>query len=116
MAIQFIVKRNDLVQALGFVRPTPLRARQSLKEVVEVYACKSEVEFVATSATSSLPAQVVSPGFARAPICVFEWFRKIGGTLPQHAIRISITDREVKAENLTYSHPNIYANSGQGNT
>jgi hypothetical protein len=104
MAIEFVVQPKDFTQALRFIRPV---GRQAVKEFVDVTARKSEVEFASTSATSAFPAQVVSPGHAKAPVWVFEWFRKTVKTLKQPSIRVSIVDGQVKAENLTYSHPDI---------
>jgi hypothetical protein len=104
MAIEFVVQPKDLTQALRFIRPV---GRKAAEEFVDVSARKSEVEFASTSTTSAFPAQVVSPGYARAPVWVFEWFRKVVNTLRKASVHISIVDGQVKAENLTYSHPDI---------
>jgi hypothetical protein len=104
MAIEFVVQPKDLTQALRFIRPTKVRERA---EFVDLHARKSEIEFIAASVSSAFPAQVVTPGYARAPVWVFEWFRKTVKTLRKPSVYISITDGQVKADNLTYSHPDI---------
>jgi hypothetical protein len=104
MAIEFVVQPKDLAQALRFIRPV---GRQSVEEFIDLHARKCEIEFIAASVSSAFPAQVVSPGSARAPIWVFEWFRKVVKTLRRPTVCISITDGQVKAGNLTYSHPDI---------
>jgi hypothetical protein len=104
MAIEFIVQPKDLTQALRFIRPTRVREQT---EFVDVHVRKSEIEFIAASVSSAFPAQVVTSGYARAPIWVFEWFRKVVKTLRKPSVHISISDGQVKADNLTYSHPDI---------
>jgi len=104
MAIEFVVQPKDLAQALRFIRPV---GRKAEKEFVDVTVRKSKDEFASTSTTSAFPAQVVSPGHARAPVLVFEWFRKVVRTLRKPSVYISISDGQVKADNLTYRHPDI---------
>ncbi len=66
MAVEFLVKPEDLLEALTFIRPNRLRTRQARRERVDIYARKSEIEFASTSASLAFRARVISPGKARA--------------------------------------------------
>jgi hypothetical protein len=108
MAIEFIVERHEFVLAFMFVRPSPLRTRQARKAFVNVHARKkSGIELASVGTSSSLPAEVISRGDARVPIWFFEWFRKAARTLHQRSVHVSIFAGQVKADNLTYSHPDV---------
>lgn len=107
MVIEFVVQPKELAKALRFVLPTSPRTRRAQAEFVNVIARKSEIEFASASVTSSFPAQVASRGHARAPVWVLDWFRKVVTTLRLPSVHVSIVDGQVKAENLTYNHPDI---------
>jgi hypothetical protein len=107
MATEFVVQSKELTQALRFVLPTAVRGRKAQTEFIAVNANNAEVEFSSTSVSSFISAQVISPGNARVPASGFEWFRKIVKSLKLPSVRISIVDGQVKAEGLTYSHPEI---------
>lgn len=107
MAIEFVVQPKELAKALRFILPTNPRTRRARAEFVEVSARKSEIEFASASVASSFPAQVVCRGHARAPVWVLDWFRKVVTTLRLPSVHVSIADGHLKAEHLTYNHPDI---------
>lgn len=89
------------------MRPARPRGRGVQAEYVDINARDSEIELVSTSASSAFPAEVSSSGYARAPYLLFEWLSKAMKTLRQSSVRVSIVEGQVRAANLTFSHPEI---------
>ena len=72
MAIEFSIDRTDLVQALKSFFGRRARGKDAELDYVDIKAQENEVEFITTGFSSSVEAEVASPGCARFPFPHFE--------------------------------------------
>jgi len=107
MDIEFDVEPREFAQALRYMRPARLQGRKARAEFIDINAGKGEIELVSTSASTTFPAQVINPGYARAPYLGYEWLSKAVRTLSQLSVRVSIVEGQIRVAKLTLSHPDI---------
>jgi hypothetical protein len=105
--VEFMVESGEFSKALRYLRPARARGRKARADFVDLNARTGDVEIVAPGVSFSLPSQVISAGYARVPYLTFEWFAKALGTIRQPSVVVWIADGQVRAENLTFTHPDI---------
>jgi hypothetical protein len=106
-AVEFSVQLSEFSEALKYLRPARARGRNAQANFVDVNVRDGEVEIVAPGVSFSFPAQVMRAGYARVPYLTFEWFNKAVKTLRQPSVEVEISQGQVNAANLTFSHPDI---------
>lgn len=106
-AVEFMAQVGEFLKAVKSLRPARSKGRKARADFVDINARTVEIELVAPSVSSVFPAEVTRSGYARAPYLVFEWFSKAVKTLREPCVHVSILGGQVKAANLTFSHPDI---------
>jgi len=107
VAVEFDVHLKEFVRAVKFLFTGRPRGKKAQGEWVDINAFGEEVELVATGVSAGFPAEVRKSGYGRVPYLFFERFIKAIKTLASPSVHVSIEPGKIKAENLTFSHPEI---------
>jgi hypothetical protein len=105
--VEFTVHVIELVKAFKYLHPARSRGKKAQSDFADINARSSEVELVAPGVSLSFPAEITRPGYARAPYLLLERLSKAMKTIRQATVRIAIREGQVKAANLTFTHPDI---------